>query len=252
MPASYTTGLIDSAIPAVRKLDRNIAIAGGVIALHVAALWALQAGLLRRAVEVVVPVRILTEMVAPPQPKVEPPRLPHAMQQPAPVKRPAAPPKLKRPAPAAPRPHQTPAAPAPTAPLLTVITPEPAPAAAAPEAAATAAAAPAPGTETGSGETTPGTGAVELPSSGASYLRNPTPVYPTISKRLGEQGKVVLRVLIGKDGLPQRAELKRSSGFDRLDRAATEYVMKCRYVPGKIGGVPQAMWYEAPVNFVLE
>jgi protein TonB len=93
---------------------------------------------------------------------------------------------------------------------------------------------------------------VELPSSNASYLQNPAPTYPPISKRLGEQGKVVVRVLIGPDGAPRQAELKRSSGFDRLDRSALEYVMKCRYVPGKVGGAPRAMWYEAPVSFVLE
>ena len=235
----------------MRKLDRNIAIAGGVVLLHAAGLWALQAGLMRRTAEILVPVRILTEMVAPPEPKVEPPRLPPPEPQRAqPVKRPA-PRKIERAPPPAPKPKQRtlPAPPAPEVPL-SVVAPEPAPAAA-PEPAAAAPAAPA---ETGAG--TPagaaGTGAVELPSSGASYLQNPAPVYPTISKRLGEQGKVIVRVLIGKDGLPQRAELKRSSGYDRLDRAALDYVMRCRYVPGKIGGEPQAMWYEAPVNFVLE
>ena len=93
---------------------------------------------------------------------------------------------------------------------------------------------------------------LELPSSDADYLRNPAPVYPPLSKRLGEQGKVLVRVLIGPDGTPQKAELKHSSGFERLDRSALEYVMKCRYVPGKVAGVPQAMWHEAPVNFVLE
>jgi TonB family protein len=76
---------------------------------------------------------------------------------------------------------------------------------------------------------------VELPSSDASYLRNPTPVYPPSSKRLGEQGQVLVRVLIGADGVPQRAEIKRSSGFPRLDQSAEEYVMKSRYVPGKVG-----------------
>jgi protein TonB len=93
---------------------------------------------------------------------------------------------------------------------------------------------------------------VDLPSSAADYLQNPAPVYPPVSKRLGEQGKVLVRVFIGADGVPQKAELKRSSGFDRLDRSALDYVMRCRYVPGKVGGVAQAMWYEAPVNFVLE
>ena len=92
---------------------------------------------------------------------------------------------------------------------------------------------------------------MELPSSDAAYLQNPAPVYPAMSRRLGEQGKVVVRVLIGADGQPQRAEVKRGSGFPRLDQAALDYVMRCRYVPGKVGGVPQAMWYEAPVNFVL-
>jgi protein TonB len=92
---------------------------------------------------------------------------------------------------------------------------------------------------------------VEMPSSDASYLSNPSPSYPPMSKRLGEQGKVMVRVLIGPDGLPQKAEISRSSGFDRLDRAAIDYVMKCRYVPGKVGGAPQAMWYTAPVNYEL-
>jgi protein TonB len=59
-------------------------------------------------------------------------------------------------------------------------------------------------------------------------------------------------VLIGTNGLPERAEIKTSSGFERLDRSAIDYVMKCRYVPGKVNGVVQAMWYEAPVNYVLE
>ena len=69
---------------------------------------------------------------------------------------------------------------------------------------------------------------------------------------MGEQGKVLLRVLIGSTGVPERVEIKRSSGFERLDRAATEHVMKSRYVPGKVNGVAQTMWYEAPINFVLE
>lgn len=252
MPASYTMGLTDSALPVVRKLDRNIAIAGGVVLLHAAGLWALQAGLLRRAAEIVVPVRVLTELVAPPEPKVEPPRRPPEPQRAQPVKRPA-PRKVERTPRPSPRPPQKSVAapPAPEAPL-SVVTPEPAavPVPAPPPSAA----APATAAESGAGAPAgaAGTGKVELPSSGASYLQNPAPVYPTISKRLGEQGKVIVRVLIGKDGLPQRAELKRSSGFDRLDRAALDYVMKCRYVPGKVGGEPQAMWYEAPVNFVLQ
>ncbi|HEX9721504.1 MAG TPA: energy transducer TonB [Ramlibacter sp.] len=231
----------DAATPAVRKLNRNIAIAGSVVLFHVAALWALQSGLLRRAVEIVVPVQILSELVTPPAPKVEPPPAPPAPKPPQPLSKPTAR-KVERVVPPAPTPVAIPETrPAPDAP-----TGVPAPQRPAPPVAAPVAPEPAP-----SGQA-PAQAKVELPSSDARYLRNPAPVYPPLSKRLGEQGKVVVRVLIGADGTPQKAELKRSSGYDRLDQSAVEYVMNCRYVPGKVDGVPQSMWYEAPVSFVLE
>ena len=93
---------------------------------------------------------------------------------------------------------------------------------------------------------------IELPSSDAAYLNNPKPSYPAISKRMGEQGKVVLRVLIGTDGTPQKVEVNKSSGYERLDRQAQEAVMRWRFVPGKRNGVPETMWNLVPVNFVLE
>lgn len=92
---------------------------------------------------------------------------------------------------------------------------------------------------------------MQLPSSNADYLQNPKPVYPAMSRRLGEQGKVIVSVLVGIDGLPKSARIKQSSGFDRLDEAAREYIMRCRFVPGKVNGVVQAMSYDAPVNYVL-
>jgi protein TonB len=93
---------------------------------------------------------------------------------------------------------------------------------------------------------------VELPSSKADYLHNPPPDYPRMSKRLGEQGKVVLKVLIGTDGAPQKVELVTSSGFERLDKSALDAAMRWRYVPGKRGGVAEAMWYQVPIQFTLE
>ncbi len=221
-------------------VSRNAVIAGSVVALHVVALWALQSGLLRRAAEIIVPVEILTQIIVPPQVKPPPPPPP---APPVPVKQPLIKPK----APSLPPPPQPVAiadpTPAPNAPTGVTTPPAPLPPIDAP-VAATPSPPPAP--------PPPAPPRIELPSSDAAYLQNPSPVYPPISKRLGEQGKVLVRVLIGASGTPERAEIKRSSGFDRLDRAATEYVMKCRYAPGKVNGVAQAMWYEAPVNFVLE
>lgn len=219
-------------------LNRNFVIASSVVVFHVAALWALQNGLLRRAVEMVVPVALLSEIIEPPRPKVEPP----APKPPEPVKQPV----VRRAAPApAPAPPPLPAA-APT-PDPIPLAPEvaPAPIAPLPPNTAPVAMAPAP-------PAPPAPVRVELPSSDADYLQNPKPAYPAISKRLGEQGKVVVRVLIGTDGTAQKAEIQQSSGFDRLDQAARTTVLKWRYVPGKRGGVAQAMWFNVPIHFVLE
>jgi len=226
----------------MRFSSRQLAIAGGVVLFHAAALWALQSGLVRRTVEVVVPVSMVSEIITPPAPKVEPPQ-PVAAPEPAP--KPVAR-KVERPRPVPPAPAPRPLAvpdPAPasrSAPTGQVQPQPPAPPVAAPVAPAPPAPAPAAPAK------------VELPSSEASYLQNPLPVYPPMSKRLGEQGTVLVRVLIGADGLPKEANVKQGSGFDRLDRAAVNYVMVCRYVPGKVGGVPQAMWYDAPVKFNLD
>ena len=93
---------------------------------------------------------------------------------------------------------------------------------------------------------------MELPSSSAAYLNNPRPPYPSLSKRLGEQGKVVVRVLIEANGTASKAEVRASSGFERLDQTAVQTVLRWRYVPGKRNGVAEAMWFDVPINFVLQ
>jgi protein TonB len=93
---------------------------------------------------------------------------------------------------------------------------------------------------------------LQLPSSAADYLNNPAPIYPTISQRMGEQGKVIVRVLIAKDGSARQAEIHQSSGFDRLDQAALLAVASWRFVPGQRDGVPQDMWFNVPINFALK
>ncbi len=215
---------------------RNLVIAGSVVLLHVGAIWALQTGLLRRAVEVIVPATILSEIIAPaptPQPPAPQPKPAQPVKKAAPVPdKPLTPAPQPVPAPvlqAAPSP-----APSPNAP--TAVPAAPAPVA----AVAPAVAAP------------PAPARVELPSSSADYLNNPKPAYPPLSKRLGEQGKVVVRVFIAADGTAQQAQIHQSSGFDRLDQAALTTVLKWRYVPGKRAGVPEAMWFNVPINFVLE
>ena len=93
---------------------------------------------------------------------------------------------------------------------------------------------------------------VELPTSSPDYLKNPKPAYPRISETLNEQGTVVVRAFIEANGTASKAELRTSSGYERLDQTALQTVLKWRYVPGKRAGVPEAMWINVPISFVLE
>lgn len=101
-------------------------------------------------------------------------------------------------------------------------------------------------------QATPAAPVTVLPSSNADYLNNPTPAYPALSRRLGEQGRVVIRVLIDKDGKPQQGDIGQSSGYARLDQAALRAAMDWRYVPGHRDGKAQDMWFNVPIHFALE
>ena len=94
--------------------------------------------------------------------------------------------------------------------------------------------------------------AVVLPSTSADYLNNPAPPYPRQSKRLGEEGTVVIRVLITAEGRAEKAEIRTSSGHARLDDTALTTVKAWRFVPGKRNGLPEAMWFNVPIRFVLD
>jgi protein TonB len=100
--------------------------------------------------------------------------------------------------------------------------------------------------------TSQGAPAFSLPSSEAHGLNNPKPAYPRVSRRLNEQGQVVIRVFVAADGSAQQGEVKTSSGYDRLDQEALRTVLRWRFVPGQRFGTPEAMWFNVPVNFVLE
>ena len=84
------------------------------------------------------------------------------------------------------------------------------------------------------------------------FLEKSPPLYPDMSVRLGEEGVVMVRVLIGSDGVPKKVELQTSSGFERLDQSALNTVMRWRFMPGTRGGVAETMWYRVPITFKLQ
>lgn len=112
--------------------------------------------------------------------------------------------------------------------------PAPAPAAAAPMLAAAAPAVP-----------------LRAPRFDAAYLRNPPPAYPRASRRLGEEGRVVLRVRVESDGRPSQLAVQASSGSARLDDAAFDAVRRWRFVAARRGDESVAAWVLVPIEFRL-
>jgi protein TonB len=91
--------------------------------------------------------------------------------------------------------------------------------------------------------------AIEAPRFDLAYLRNPPPAYPAASKRGGEKGRVVLRVHVTADGDADEVEIRTSSGYDRLDRAAIEAVRRWKFAPARRGAEPVPAYALVPVLF---
>lgn len=86
----------------------------------------------------------------------------------------------------------------------------------------------------------------------AAYLQNPKPLYPSMARRLGEQGQVLLRVQVTAEGTAADVVVQTSSGSSRLDQAALETVRKWRFVAAQQGGRAVAATIIVPIVFHLE
>lgn len=126
----------------------------------------------------------------------------------------------------------------------------PAPSASPAPGASTSGAAPAAVAPAPSGPS-PAAPAVTPPRTDAAHLNNPVPRYPPVSRRLGEEGRVMLDVHIQPDGSVGEIRVRSSSGSKRLDQAALDAVKRWRYVPARRGDVAIAFWYVQPIAFSL-
>jgi protein TonB len=86
----------------------------------------------------------------------------------------------------------------------------------------------------------------------ADYLRNPKPPYPSLSRRMREEGRVVLRVLVTAEGAAGDVEVRASSGSARLDESALRTVRQWKFIPARRGHAPVQSWVLVPVIFKLE
>ena len=159
----------------------------------------------------------LATMVEPPPPDLPPPVFPVEAPPPPP------PPQPEKPKPQPPKPVQK-RPPVPQAPVE-----------AQPQQAAPAAPA-APKT---------------VSASQLGYVVPPNPIYPARSRKAGEQGNVMIRVLIDVTGRPAQVSLQTSSGHPELDQSALSAVRAAQFRPSAEGGLTQAVWVLVPINFVL-
>lgn len=86
----------------------------------------------------------------------------------------------------------------------------------------------------------------------ASFRGNPLPIYPSLSRRLGEQGTVTLQVLITAEGRAAEIRIEKSSGSARLDQAAVAAIREWRFVPALRGGKAVSAWFEWKWQFRLD
>jgi periplasmic protein TonB len=84
------------------------------------------------------------------------------------------------------------------------------------------------------------------------YQPDADPYYPSFSKRAGEQGEVVVRLIIDETGIVEEVALLRSSGFARLDRAATEIGKRYRFKPYSVNGNPARISTNLLIKFNLK
>ena len=237
----FTLPPLDSSADTLSAPQRRLLIAG-ILAAHAAGVWGLmQVGAVRDAVRDAAPMFVnLIAPEAPPVPPAPVPPPPPPPPAPQPIKKPPPP---RRVIAAPPRPAPAPAAFVVPEPPPEPVVVEPAPVAVAPAPVAP----PAPPVPPA-----PPPPPKNIPASAVQYLEPPVLVYPRLSMRNGEAGRVLVRVYIDTAGLPRNVQVSASSGFVRLDEAAIAAVGKARFKPYTENGQPTAGWALIPLKFELE
>lgn len=186
------------------------------------------------------PPTVAVQSAPAPEPKPQPAVTPRAAPKPTPK-------PLPKPAP---KPTPKAAAPAPAPVQDTPSSIAPAPAATAPAAAANPSPTPANAAQTAP---SPRPIVAQGAPKGVSKLdcQILTPEYPALSKRRDETGTVVVNLVVGADGKVERATIKKSSGYDRLDDAARTAALGSACRPYIENGQPIRVTADQPYVFNL-
>lgn len=242
MQASHTASAGASPASSVRTNSRALTATAIVAGVHVALLAVIMT-LRHEPPEVALESHVMTAQLLP-----APVAAPVAMQSTAPPPPTPTPPVHTKPKvqpKPTPKPKPTPtplheaAAPSPTP----VAAPEPTPPAPAAPVAPPAPAAPAIGRQTMD---------ISAPKNVSHLDCNiAKPDYPALSRRRGETGTAYVKFVVGLSGKLENIELKKSSGFSRLDDAALDAVRSSTCKPYLENGQPVRAAYNQPFDFSL-
>ncbi len=93
---------------------------------------------------------------------------------------------------------------------------------------------------------------IEQPKFGVAYLNNPAPNYPRLSRKIGEEGRVLLKVLVSEQGAANTVEVEKSSGYTRLDESAVDAVKRWKFIPARKGAQALSAYVLVPISFALD
>ncbi|MCC6134490.1 MAG: TonB family protein [Candidatus Contendobacter sp.] len=80
---------------------------------------------------------------------------------------------------------------------------------------------------------------------------NPKPTYPAFARRLGHEGRVIIRVRVLPTGIVGAADIARSSGYAVLDEAALTTIKRWRFRPAQQSGQTVGATLDVPISFRL-
>ena len=83
------------------------------------------------------------------------------------------------------------------------------------------------------------------------FKLNTPPKYPRKARRMGCEGIVILKILVGENGQVSNFEIFQSSGYPILDKAAVSAVKMWLFEPGTKNGEKIKMWVKVPIRFKL-
>ena len=97
---------------------------------------------------------------------------------------------------------------------------------------------------------TPEVTSPDIPEVALEALTRVPPEYPNLARQAGVDGTVVVRALVGTDGLVKSTRIVKS--IPMLDAAAERAVRQWRFKPAMRGAVAVWAWTTVPVRFTLD